>query len=187
MDKIDQNKCNYCEGIYSQASNLARHYKACQEKQKYDQKYQTEIVDLKHQNALLVKEMEGYKANIERYKADIKIKDCTIRDLNRDYIDSKNKEVEFLKSVINNAGDIINTMSCITSNNASMLLPITYQNITNKAVNSYTNKILDTDSDDIIVAHNDQLDLKQMIVPSDVSRLTNIMRTLINNKVETSN
>ncbi len=197
-------KCNYCGGIYSQACNLARHYKACQEKQKNDQKYQAEIDSLKQQNELLVKEIASHKAEIannkveiENYKADIKIKDSTISHLTIDYTDSKNKEVEYLKTVVNGAGGVIktsfNALSYITTNytKAPVMLPITDQsiitknddNFINEVVYSHTNDSLDTKIGDIIIAHYKKTDPKQQSLwTSDVSRLTYIMRTLINNK-----
>ncbi len=220
--QIDQNKlhkCNYCGGIYSQACNLARHYKACQEKQKNDQKYQAEIDSLKQQNALLIKEIANHvallakeiasheallskeiannKVEIENYKTEIKTKDRTIRHLTRDYTDSKNKEVEYLKTVVNGAGGVLktsfNALSYITTNytKAPVMLPITDQsiitknddNFINEIIYSHTNDSLDTKIGDIIIAHYKKTDPKQQSLwTSDVSRLTYIMRTLINNK-----
>ncbi len=107
------------------------------------------------------------------------------------------KENEYLKTMVNGASGVLksslSTLAYITTNysKAPVLLPITDEsiitknddNFINEIIYSHTNDSLNTKIGDIIVAHYKKTDPKQQSFwTTDVSRLTYIVRTLINNK-----
>ncbi len=182
IDNIKSHKCNYCDNCYTQACHLLRHMKSCLEKKQSDQKYETEINNLKQKYELLNKDIESKNKEIDGKNKELSNKDT---------------EIAYLKTLVDGAGGIIKTSMNATSyimanyTNAPLLLAITDKSIITKnkdnfvdeLIYSYNNNILDRHIGDIVVSHYKKTDPKtQPLWNTDVPRLNYMVRTPINDK-----
>jgi len=199
-------QCPFCKNNYSSSSNLTRHKKACNKKDQLESEYYNEL-DKKEQEIQRLKELyEKDTTHLkELYEKDtIHLKELHEKDgkLNKQLQD----EVKHLKSLINNAGGIIKT-----SVSALAFVAQNYEGapILKQLKNySYIKEIeLDADDSDdefdlidtlihhnmketiqeylgniIVEAYKKKDPNKQSIWNSDTTRLTYIIRDLINKK-----
>jgi len=179
-----EEKCSYCEKIYSNSSSLARHKKACSEKQK--------LIDQ------INKLNETIKLKDETIKLTIKQKDETI-DRIEDTIAILKSENAHLKSVVNDVGSIVktsvSTMAYVVKNykDAPALLPLKDYKMLNydqpddefveELGSKFKHKLLGEYIAEFIVKNYKKTDpAKQSLWNSDTSRLTYIIRDIVTKK-----
>ena len=184
--------CNYCGNEYSSISTLSRHKKACNEKESLVTKYDVEIDKYKQENAHL-KEMQ--KQHFEMQKQHIEMQK------------QQQAEIKRLETLIKNAGGVIKTSVSALAyvaqnyNNAPALKQIKdfsyLENADNDSDNdsddendlaqtiikSHDNKtIVDYLGNIIVQAYKKDDPTKQSIWNSDSTRLTYMIRELIDKK-----
>ena len=200
IDAQNKYNCPYCENIYSTASNLARHKRTCTDKKDTETKYNSEL-DKKEQEIQHIKEQyEKETAHLkELHEKDIQ----KTQELNKKLED----DVKYLKSLINNAGAVIKTsvsaLAYVAQNydeapvlkklkdysyikeieldeddsdddEFDLIEILIYQNI-KETIQEYLGNI-------IVDAYKKKDPTKQSIWNSDTTRLTYIIRDLINKK-----
>jgi uncharacterized Zn-finger protein len=84
-------KCNYCDQIFSKASNLTRHNKSCYKKLELVETMKTKIQDLEKENKEQLKSFEKENENL------------------KNIIEMLTEDKEHYKFLINNAGSIVKT------------------------------------------------------------------------------
>jgi|688.fasta_scaffold258254_1 hypothetical protein len=179
---LKEHICQYCNRYYSTASNLSKHINNCKNKD------------------LLIDE-------INRLKTQLAIKDEKINDLcnmssqKDDMISVLKSEVAHLKSIVNNTSSIVktsvSTMAYVIKNfkDAPALetmidySALHYEQNTNQFVEEliyhYEHSRLDEYIGNFIIKYYKKEDPnKQSIWNSDTSRLTYLIRELLNNKVD---
>ncbi len=170
-------KCKYCHNIFSTSSGYHKHVKICTDREK-------EVIKIINENESLKKEIEVLKAQYIKDK--------------EEYIKEKTEEIQYLKTLVNGAHNVIkssfNSLAYVTANynNAPVLLPIMDKTIVtgnddtkfiNDVMYNFNNGILDRFIGNIVVAQYKKLDPKdQSLWNSDVSRLTYIVKTFIDDK-----
>ncbi len=189
-NEIINHKCNHCNNSYSKACHLTRHYKTCSQKKQSEQKFESEINILKQKFEL---EIITSKQKIELEMINSKQQ---IELLNKE-LEIKNKENEYLRTLVSDAGNIIKTSVNATSyimtnfTTTPALLAITDKSIITKNDETFVNQLiykyncdnLETHIGDIIIAHYKKTDPKnQPFWNTDVPRLTYIVRMLTDDK-----
>lgn len=178
-------KCLYCNTLFANAGNLARHKKSCSEKEVLRTNHDKEIEDYKKENAYL---KELHEKELEHIKI-----------LNKQQQD----EINHLKSLITNAGAVIKTSVSALSyvvqhydkaptlkqlKDYSFLQSIDEDSddefdLTQTIINNHIDKKLDSYVGDIIIGSYKKKDpTKQSLWNSDSVRLTYVIRELINKK-----
>jgi hypothetical protein len=183
--------CNYCNVKFTKACNLSRHKNSCSEKNALIEQFTNQVNEL---NNKLDQKDEIIKQKDEALNNIIKQKDETITIMKL--------EIIHLKSIINNTGTIVktsvSTMAYVIKNykeapalesvkdysllhyeqtNAEFVENLIHEHI-NKTLHIYV-------SDFIIKTYKTEDPGKQSIWNSDASRLTYIIRELINqNKID---
>ena len=194
--KSTENKynCKYCDSNYSSAANLARHDKSCFKKNQLAINYEKRISELEakllEQNKLLETQL--------LIKDEKLIEQNKILAKDEEMINILKSEVTHLKSIVNNAGSIIktsvSTVAYVLKNykDAPALESVKdYSAIHYKQDNSefvenliyeHThNKLHIYIGDFIIKTYKKEDPSKQSIWNSDTSRLTYLIREIINN------
>lgn len=102
-------KCNFCNQDYATPGSLARHKKACSEKNSLESKHQAEINKYKEKNRVLKKELEqihdSYREKLE-HAHDLHNKDIIHFKETNDLLKS---DIARLQQNFNNAGHILKT------------------------------------------------------------------------------
>ncbi len=93
---IQKPKCQHCDKIFSKSCHLSRHYKTCSQKQILEKKHSDEIILLKHQNELLLRELniKTIEINLSNAKHAEYIKDTT-------------EKIQYLKTQVSDAYSVI--------------------------------------------------------------------------------
>ncbi len=184
LDVVKEYVCKYCDNTYISLSGFNKHRKNCMQKEELINNLTIEIASLKKDNESLKKDIDNYKNII------------TIKDEN---IQSKDKEIEYLRSTVTNAGSVIKssvnalTYAVTHYNNAPPLVPLLDYTVINNNKNNedfvkdilynYNKDLIDQHLGDQIVKIYKKADPEQQSFwNSDVNRLSYLIRAIINNK-----
>ncbi|QKF94475.1 zinc finger C2H2-type protein [Fadolivirus algeromassiliense] len=173
-------KCNFCGKIYSNSSSLARHKNACSEKKEYEDKMRIledkYSMEINHLKELLAKETKNSEDKVRM-------------------LESENRNLRIL---LNNAGNIVktsvSTMSYIVKNYTeapalesikniqALHYEMTSDEFVTRLLYEYRHETLISFIGDLLIKNYKKEDpKKQSIWNSDTSRLTYIIREIINN------
>ena len=171
--------CEYCNETFTRRNNLGRHLKYCIKKKKYDDENELkkELDNKNKEVEIKNKEIEYYKETVEHYK----------------------EEIEYYRNLVTTAGGIIkksmNTLSYVVNNyneapkikelegSEMKLLENNKQKLIDWIIYNHNHKILHKYLGDFIIkVYKKEKPSEQSIWNTDSSRLTYIIKDLINNK-----
>lgn len=175
-----QNKCIYCNNIYSNASNLSKHQKLCDDKNLFEL-LNTKIISLENK----INNKDGHKEEL----LELELQNKT------DHILSLTSEINNLRSIINSNKTSLSAYNYINSNyiNAPPLEAVTnvvalhYEMSSNEFVEHIIslykkNALVQFIGDFIVENYKKEDPNNQSLWNSDTSRLTYIIRTLLKNQ-----
>jgi len=185
--------CEFCEKLFSSPSNLTRHKKTCPTKIKINQNTINEI-EKRDQEIARLKEL--HQRDLDSHKHELELRDKLQQQMN----EQQKAEIAHLKSLINNAGGVIKTsvsaLSYVVQNydKAPVLKTIkdfsyledadsddeNNVDLTQTIINCHKDKtIVDYLGNIIVQAYKKDDPSKQSIWNSDSTRLTYVIRELI--------
>lgn len=192
--------CEFCEKLFSSPSNLTRHKKTCPKKIKIET-YTLSEIEKRDQEIIRLKEQ--YQREKEQYQRDLELREKMHQQMHQ----QRQEEIVHLKSLINNAGGVIKTsvsaLSYVVKNydKAPALKQIkdfSYlecadsdsnddcgdeNDLSQTIIKCHGNKtIVDYLGNIIVQAYKKDDPSKQSIWNSDATRLTYMIRELIDKK-----
>ncbi|QKF93853.1 zinc finger protein C2H2-type protein [Fadolivirus algeromassiliense] len=194
--------CSYCTKTFTKACNLSRHKKSCSEKKMLldNMENKEKEINAKLKEEELNNKMKELNNKIKELNNEIiHLKEITVKDANM--ILSQQSEIKNLRTLLNNAGTVVKTsvsaMSYIIKNYneapaletvkdiAKLHYDITPEEFISRLLYEYRHETLIAYIGDLILKNYKKTDPKQQSIwNSDTSRLTYIIRELINKNTD---